>query len=285
MEARPQTEDSALVALGRVKLFTRSVGDGPDVVVLHGGPGTGHDFLLPHFDPLAVRRRLRYYDQRGSGRSAVPPDTDMSWSMQVEDLSQLLAHWQIQRASLIGYSWGGLLALLFALAHPASVDRLALVAPAPVSAGGRARMVERFKARLQDPRLERLRQSLNQSGLRQKDLSAYRQRAFELSVFPYFRDPSLASSVVPFLVSARVRDAVWRSLGDYDLTDRLSALSLAAVVLHGRHDPIPLDSSEQIAESLQAPLEVFENSGHLPFVEEPERFVAVLDEFLPGDRK
>ena len=53
------------VSVGGLELHTRTVGEGPDVIVLHGGPGAHHDYLLPHFDALATGRRLRYYDQRG----------------------------------------------------------------------------------------------------------------------------------------------------------------------------------------------------------------------------
>lgn len=62
------------VTVRGVELFVRAAGSGPDVVVLHGGPGAHHDYLLPQFDALAQDRRLRYYDQRGGGRSPVGQD-------------------------------------------------------------------------------------------------------------------------------------------------------------------------------------------------------------------
>ena len=115
------------VTLNGVTLFTRSVGDGPDVIVLHGGPGAHHDYLLPQFDSLAVGRRLRYYDQRGGGRSAVPRTVPVGWREHVADLHALIGHWGPGPATVVGYSWGGLLALLFATEHPDDLGRLALV--------------------------------------------------------------------------------------------------------------------------------------------------------------
>ena len=71
-----------------------------------------------------------------------------------------------------------------------------------------------------------------------------------------------------------------RSLGDFDLSDQISRLSLPALVIHGRYDPIPVSSSERIARLLGAGIEVFEHSAHMPFVEEHERFLRVSEDFL-----
>ena len=62
-----------------VELYERRIGEGPAVVVLHGGPGAHHDYLLPGFDALARGRMLVYYDQRGGGRSPVGRDVPVGW--------------------------------------------------------------------------------------------------------------------------------------------------------------------------------------------------------------
>ncbi len=264
-----------------VTLFTRTVGDGPDVVVLHGGPGAHHDYLLPYFDRLAGARRLRYYDQRGGGRSPIDRQVSAGWQDHVADLHALLEEWSIGRATLLGFSWGGLLALLFAISHPDRVGRLALVSPAAPTAEGRKEFERRFAQRAADPALVAARAALSQSGLKERDPESYARRLFELAVAPYFRDPSKAGLLTPFRVTARVQQAVWNSLGDYDLREQIGRVRGPAVVLHGRHDPMPLAGSQEIAQLLGAPLVVFEESGHVPYVEEPERFIAVLDRFLP----
>src|SRR2546422_7052110 len=69
-----------------VRLFSRRVGAGPLVVVLHGGPGASHDYLLPQYDLLAQGRSLLYYDQRGGGQSPVLRDTPVGWQEHVADL-------------------------------------------------------------------------------------------------------------------------------------------------------------------------------------------------------
>src|SRR3989449_9636922 len=98
----------------------------PPVVVLHGGPGAHHDSPLPQYDRLDRGRALYYYDQRGGGRSPVPRDLAVGWREQVADLEALREHWALDHVTLLGYSWGGLLAVLYALEHPDAIERLAL---------------------------------------------------------------------------------------------------------------------------------------------------------------
>src|SRR3954451_15325168 len=127
-----RTADTALAREVRgISLFERRLGEGPPVVVLHGGPGAHHDYLLPNFDALARGRELIYYDQRGGGRSPVARETPVGWQEQVADLEALRTVWGHEQLTLAGYSWGGLLALLYAVRHPERVRRLALVSPAP----------------------------------------------------------------------------------------------------------------------------------------------------------
>src|SRR5687768_16472383 len=101
-------ETSATRPVRGVAIFERRKGAGPPTVVLHGGPGAHHDYLLPGFDRVASRRLLIYYDQRGGGRSPVGRDVPVGWREHVEDLDALRALWDIPRLSIAGYSWGAL---------------------------------------------------------------------------------------------------------------------------------------------------------------------------------
>jgi pimeloyl-ACP methyl ester carboxylesterase len=265
-----------------IALFTRRVGAGPTAIVLHGGPGAHHDYLLPQYDRLATGRSLLYYDQRGGGRSPVERDVPVDWRAHVHDLHALVRGAGPGPVTLLGYSWGGLLALLYVIEHPRSVGRLALVCPAPANARDRRRFDAAFAERSRAPEVRREREALQASDLRTRDPAAYRRRLFELSVTGYFHDPRRVRDLTPFRLTGRTQQTVWESLGDYDLRGSLDAIRVPAVVLAGRHDPIPLDAAEETAARLAATLVVFEQSGHCPHVEEPERFAAVLDAWLPA---
>lgn len=264
-----------------VDLFERRIGGGPPVIVLHGGPGAHHDYLLPGFDRLGNGRTLIYYDQRGGGRSPVPRDVPVGWTEQVADLETLREIWGIERLTLLGYSWGGLLAMLYAIQHPEKVERLGLVSPAPVYREMRIVFEERFQARNLSPAIQAARAALRESGLRETDQAAHAAKLFALAVAGYFHDPARAVELTPFRITARTQEEVWTSLGDFDLRPQLRQLSLPALVVHGHDDPIPVESARTTAECLQAPIHLIPACGHVPHVEAPEEFVAALDPFLP----
>src|SRR3954468_4134818 len=260
-----------------VSIFERRIGTGPPVVVLHGGPGAHHDYLLPGFDALARGRELIYYDQRGGGQSPVPREVPVGWQEQVADLEELRRQWSIERLTLLGYSWGGLLALLYGLEHPDRVQRLALVAPAPAWREARHEFERRFQERNLAPALQQQRAELRASGLRERNPDEYAQRAFELSVAPYFLDPARACDLTPFRVTGRTQQEVWSSLGDYDLRPALAGLAIPAMVLQGKDDLIRLESTQTVAQLLGAELHLLAHCGHVPYVEAYEEFVRLLD--------
>lgn len=265
-----------------VTLFERRVGSGPPTVVLHGGPGAHHDYLLPGFDILADGRTLVYYDQRGGGQSPVERDVPVGWREHVADLDALRELWGLEQLAITGYSWGGLLAMLYAITHPDRVGRLALVSPAPAWKEARDEFERRFAELNLAPDLQARRKALRESGLREQDPGAYQRQIFDLSVVPYFADPSRVGEMTPFRVTGRTQQEVWASLGDYDLRPALAKLAIPAVVLHGEVDPIPIASARAAAEALGAEFHPIPHCGHVPQVEAADTLKRVLHPFLPS---
>ena len=279
--SEPGSARETLVPIRGVELFVRRIGEGTPAVILHGGPGAHHDYLLPGFDALADGRELVYYDQRGGGRSPVARDVPVGWREQVADLEALRGHWGLGRLTLVGYSWGGLLALLYALEHPGRVGRLALVSPAPTWRAARERFEAAFARRNLDPAFQEERRLLRESGLRERDPAAFQRRIFELSVAPYFFDPSRARELTPFRITGRTQQEVWQSLGDYDLRPRLPGLrGVPALVVHGEEDPIPIEAARVTAELVGAGFHSVPRCGHVPYVEAFEEFQGVVGGFL-----
>jgi proline iminopeptidase len=278
-EAQPARDSVARVR--GVELFVRRVGEGPPVVVLHGGPGADHGYLRPGFDALAERHELIYYDQRGGGRSAVPREVAVGWREQVADLEALRQQWGLERLVIAGYSWGGLLALLYALEQPDRVERLALISPAPTWRAAREGFEAAFARRNLDPVFQEERRRLRESGLRERDPVAFQQRIFELSVAAYFFDPEQAHRLTPFRITGRTQQEVWQSLGDYDLRPGLPALrGIPALVLHGEEDPIPVSAARTTAELIGARFVPVPRCGHVPYVEAFDTFRAVVGRYL-----
>lgn len=259
----------------------------PPLLVLHGGPGASHDYLLPQMLELARDHELIFYDQRGGGRSRTDDPAPITWRTHVEDLDAIITELRLEPLSVVGYSWGGLLALLYSVeaAHGQTahhIRRLVLIDPAPVTREFREQFEREFARRQAGADVAQLRRELADSGLRERDPEAYRHRAFELSVAPYFADPRAARDLTPFRVTGRVQESVWQSLGDFDLLSpgALDSVHVPAIVLHGRQDPIPLQSSEAVARAVGAELVVIDGSGHVPYVEQPEALFDAVERFL-----
>jgi proline iminopeptidase len=264
----------------------------PGILVLHGGPGAHHDYMLPQMLELASDYELIFYDQRGGGRSTTPSRAPITWRTHVGDLALVVRELGLTPLSLIGYSWGGLLALLYAIitsgtrgsdasAGAPAPSRMVLIDPAPVTGEFRAQFEQEFARRQQSDEVRRMREELAASGLRERDYDAYRQRLFELSVAGYFADPAQARSLTPFRVTGRVQQSVWESLNGFDLTHELGAVRAPTLVVHGDEDPIPLASSEATVRALpHARLVTLPHSGHVPYVEAADALFDAVRMFL-----
>jgi proline iminopeptidase len=257
----------------------------PTLLILHGGPGADHRYLLPQLLHFGEKYDLLFYDQRGGGKSRVDAQAQLDWRTQVDDLARVIQEFSLKPLSLFGYSWGGMLALLhlvesFSRAELSAPSRLVLIDPAALTRDYRRQFETEFASRQQAPKVRRMREELDASGLRESDPARYRQRAFELSVAGYFADPRKAADLTPFRVVGRVMQSIWESLGDYDLIAPLRRVEFPVLIVHGRDDPIPVASSKKAADGLGARFVVLDDCGHVPYVEQPAALFAAVDDFL-----
>ncbi len=259
--------------------------DAPPAVLLHGGPGAHHDYLYPQCLALAGSHRLFTYDQRGGGQSKTDDRSPITWQTQVADLAQIVSEFALAPLTLIGYSWGGLLAMLYALEATKNSAitaplQLVLISPAPITRAWRNDFERNLAVRQRSAAVDEMRAELNDSALRERDYAAYRQRAFEVSVAGYFAHPERAASLTPFRVTGRVQQSIWESLGDFDLRAPLARLRTRALVVHGAQDPIPMESARAAASALGAQLVELDECGHVPYVEQPDALFHSIQSFL-----
>ena len=259
---------------------------GEKLLVIHGGPGAHHDYLLPQMLHLAKRYNVIFYDQRGGGKSKHDDREHITWKTHVMDLHAVVRELAIPNPSIVAYSFGGMLAVLYALEskkHDSmqTPSRLALIDCAPLRMEFRKAFEQEFLNRQNSMQIKRMREELAASGLRESDPAEYKQRTFELAVAPYFSDPQKARNLTPFRVTGRVQSSVWESLGqDYDLIRELAPLGFPAMFIHGRDDPIPTASSVEGAKAMDAELVLLDDCGHVPYVEQPGQLFVALDRFL-----
>ena len=110
-----------------VLIYYKSLGKGPPLLVVHGGPGASHDYFLPHLLPLARRHRLVFIDERGSGRSPKLEDAKLyTVDNMVEDVEAVRRALGLGKVALLGHSYGGVVAQAYALKYPAGLSSLLL---------------------------------------------------------------------------------------------------------------------------------------------------------------
>jgi proline iminopeptidase len=281
-----------VASVDSVRIYYKVVGAGRDtVVVLHGGAGLTMDYLVPDFAPLAASHTLIFYDQRGSGRSRAPHDTvHISAAKHVADLDAVRAHFRLTRLTLLGHSWGGELAALYASAHPDRVARAILEDPAPPAADPRFQVTTWADSskRASIRRLGRL------AGDRSLDRVVTCRAYMQQMLRGYWSDPNdtLAMQKMPGDVCSypeamddvnAVGALTDRSLRNQDILGGLSVVHVPVLIITGRQDPIPWDDSQQWAAALpDARLMIVEHAGHFPHVEQPELFFGAVNSFLAG---
>lgn len=270
-----------------VPLYWASWGpaDARPLLLLHGGPGATHEYLLPQMLRLADRHRVIAYDQRGGGRSRADDAPAAGWREHVADLGgvarELLPG---ESPVLVGYSWGAMLAMLYAIEAAAgriapAPARLALVSPGAITAAWKAETDATFAARGRSPAVQAMRAAAGAIA----DPAARAQAVFDAAVAPWFHDPAAATRMTRFRLMERAQRTVWESLGDYDLRPGLRTVHLPALVVAGREDPIPLASAQAAAEALGARCVVLDACGHVPYVEAAAPLFAALEAFLSPD--
>jgi proline iminopeptidase len=275
------------VAVDGAELYYRDVGQGQPIIILHGGPDFDHTYLLPDMDRLADGYRLIYYDQRGRGRSTGQP-ADVSLASELADLDTLRQHLGLERAVLLGHSWGGILGLLYPLRYPGRASHLVLLNTAAASSRGMQRMVALRRARLAE-RLEGLRAMQATPAYRQGDPAVMEQFLRVLFSTGCKRPDDLARlkllfSQATIVRGAQVEERLSQETGareDFDLLPQLAELAVPALIVHGDYDFVPPDEAEAIARAIPgASYVLLPDCGHFAYLEAPEALRQALAGFL-----
>ena len=256
-------------------------GEGPDCLVLHGGPGMSCA-MWPALRPLARHARLVLYDHRGHGLSAGIVPVGRPLEALADDAAALIRELRLRRPAVIGHSNGGFVALHLALRHPGLIGKLVLV---DTAASAAFRQVSRENARRRaTPAILRALARLWNDTLPDDDAFA---RAWRTVQPLYFHRPTAArirAVTAPLRYRLEARRRIFASYDRYDLRARLPSIRVPTLVLVGRDDWItPPEFARELAAGIpNARLVEFARSGHNTFVEEPRRFAAVVGGFVTG---
>jgi proline iminopeptidase len=266
--------EGRLVDAGDTRLFVAERGEGPvPLLVLHGGPGLDHTMFGRHLDGLADTCRLLFVDLRSQGRSL--PSDPATWTLtQLAADVEALAHTlELEDYAVLGHSFGAFVALQHA------VDFSGRPAASIISAGlPSARFLADVERNLAAFEPEALREQVTQSWAREAEATTQEEcRSLLSDQLPFhFRDPhdprieDMRAGLAEMTFAPDVlRESARSDYGGLEVEDRLADVTHPVLVLAGRHDrTCSVAGAEAIANGVPgAELEVFEQSGHMTYIE------------------
>ena len=293
--------DEALVDNGGVILYVKTVGRGPPLVVVHGGPGASHDYLLPSLYRLASSYRLVFIDERGSGRSPRLEDPKQyTVEKMADDVEAVRAALQLGKIALLGHSYGGVVVQAYAFKYQANLSHL-ILASTFSSTRELNEALGRMKQAMPADRRARL-EALEKAGLFGKGeiwehgryTDEYAKLAWGVGYFPalYGAHPDANYDPVQSntTYSWELYRAMWGSHGEFvvdgnlrevEYLDRLQEIKVPTLILVGDHDQSdPAMSREMNAKIAGSKLVVLPSSGHMTFVDQPELFDRAITDFV-----
>lgn len=252
------------------------------IVAVNGGPGLSHAYMMQNdlWQRVAAHRLVILYDQRGTGASKhMQPNAPQSMDAQVTDLDAIRNALALDRVAVLGDSYGGMIAMAYAAAHPQHVARLILSDSAAPSWQGLVHLLPQvFPDREELGEREAKRLAADPEAAAQAGLVNHMRMMFYSTDL---RDAFLAHMGDLGFVPA-VGQAVQQATENLDLAAKLAGFHFPTLVISGRYDMnvAPLTAWRMAHAIPGAQLVFFERSGHLPAYEEPDKYLRTLEAFL-----
>lgn len=271
-----------------IELFVEVLGQGYPLVLMHGAPSTDHHTLHP-FRRCADQFTLIFYDHRCNGHSQGPALSSLTWDNLTADADALRKRLGFERWAVLGHSFGGHVALEYALRYPDRLSHLVLLDTAG-DARWYAKAAERLTERGFDPkRVELVRRWFSGEFTRKEYFPIFMQIA-DL----YLYDPSWRNSLRGVMHGGwrmRIRPDVLvyahrHLVPGWTVLDRLGEITVPTLVMAGREDFVfPPESQRELAQGIPgARLELIDRAGHNPYDEQTAQVMTMVRQFIsvPG---
>jgi proline iminopeptidase len=286
----------------RVLIYYKSIGSGPPLLILHGGPGASHDYFLPHLLPLARQNRLVFIDERGSGRSSkLENPAEYTVANMVEDAEAVREALHLGQINLLGHSCGGVLAQAYAFKYQTNLNHLVLCSTFH-STKKMNDVFKAMKARMSSKLRKRI-DKMEAAGLfghgkdyeKNRYSSDYMVAAWGEGYFPYLYrkrpDPNFDPPAMGNMAWDLYRE-MWGSHGEFvidgnltsvEYAGRLPTIKVPTLITAGDHDECdPALSKEMNALIPGSKLVVLPDRGHMTFVDQPRQFLEAVQNFQSG---
>jgi proline iminopeptidase len=284
-----------------VLVYYKIIGHGAPLMIVHGGPGASHDYLLPYLLPLARNNQLIFIDERGSGRSEKLEDVSQyTVENMVEDVEAVRQALHLGKISLLGHSYGGVLAQAYAFKYQQNRTHL-ILGGTFYSTSEMNKVLAEEKRSMPPEALARL-EALEKAGLfgKGKDWEKgrypedYAKLAWGDGYFPFLYqhrpDPNYDPLAGNTTSAWDLYREMWGSNGEFvidgnlksvEYLDKLSSIHVPTLVICGDHDESNPRLSRTMHEKIAgSKLVIVPQAGHMAFVDQPNIYIKAVTEFL-----
>jgi proline-specific peptidase len=272
------------------KVWYRVSGDGAGVplLLLHGGPGSGHD-SFDRMVALGDERPVVFYDQLGCGKSEIP-DEPLFWQMDrfVAEVDAVREGLGLDRIHLLGQSWGGWLAIEYMMTHPQGVASLTLSSTS-ASVEGFIRGAKALVAELPAETRETIERHEAAGTTADPEYQAAARVFYQRHLCRMDPWPEEMARSGNNIRNTPVYNYMWGpseftctgNLNGWDRSDRLGEITVPTLITHGRYDEmVPALAAELHAGIPNSDVVMFDQSAHAAHLEESDLYIATLREFL-----
>lgn len=286
-----ETPKEGFIKANNAELFYRIFGQGEPIIVIHGGPGLSQDYLLPEMAKLAENNLVIFYDQRGSGLSTGEINSDsMQIGIFLDDLEAVRKFFGYKSVTILGHSWGGFLAMHYAIRHPESIHKLILLNSVPGSAEEYSLFEQEYMKRL-NPNLDELtaiKESKEFIEGNPATVEKYYRIIFEGAFYNSEKIHllNLCMSSQASINLSKVNEVFEQTVFSkpFNLHDQLKQVRIPTLIVHGDYDTIPPSTALKLHESIQASKYILiKNCGHFPYIETPDELFMHLNHFLKAN--
>jgi len=282
--------EEGMANVNGVELYYKIIGEGEPVVILHGGPGFDHNYMLPMRE-LADGYRIIFYDQRATGNSTGAVDANsITVDHFVEDLEGLRAELKLGRMNVIGHSWGAGLAMFYGIKYPDKLGKMILLGCAGAGTEYFGEHFENIQKNTSPEDSLAMKQIEQSEAFKNKEIKAFEQY-YRIAVKPFFYDKSLPDHL-DFTYGKNtaknqmeVANLLMKDLRDFDIYNELSTIKCPALIIQGDSDLLPCEATYKLHKHIaQSKLVFLKNTGHFILHESPDQVFPIIRDFLKDDK-
>jgi len=278
--------ESGMKEINGTQLYYKTVGQGEPILIIHGGPGLNYNYLFSSLSILADNHQLIFYDQRACGKSSLDVDTSsITIDNFVKDIDELRQSFGITRLNLMAHSWGGLLAMKYAIKYPDKVKSLILVDPTGASDGVNAKANQILAGRFtKEDSVQRV-NIVQTEGFQKRDRKAI-EALMKIGFKHQFYNPDLIDSLnlglnENYAKTSQLLQYLAKDLTTYNFHSDLKKIKAPTLLIYGDYDPLTETAGKGIQESMEhSDPKIISGCGHFPFIEKPNEFKKIVTLFL-----